>query len=56
MLVGMSIGAATMETVWRFPKILKIELLYGRTIIVLTIPTILLGTYPKKRKTQPKLA
>ena len=41
LLVGMYTGTATMETVWRFPKKLKIELLYDPAIP-------LLGIYPEK--------
>ena len=40
LLVGMQIGAATLETVWRILKKLEIELPYDPTIA-------LLGTYPK---------
>ena len=41
LLVGMSVGAATMETVWRFLRKLKIELPYDPAIP-------LLGIYPEK--------
>ena len=40
LLVGMQIGAATLETVWRFLKKLKIELTYDPAIA-------LLGIYPR---------
>ena len=43
LLVGMQIGEATLETIWRFLKILKIELLYDPAIA-------LLGIYPKDTK------
>ena len=43
LLVGMQIGAATLETVWRFLKKLKIELTYDPAIA-------LLGIYPKTTK------
>ena len=41
LLVGMSVGAATMETVWRFLRKLKIELPYDPAIP-------LQGIYPDK--------
>ena len=44
LLVGKQAGAATLETVWRFLKKLKIELLYDHAIISL------LGIYPKDTK------
>ena len=40
--VGMQTGAATLETVWRFLKKLKIELSYDPAIS-------LLGIYPRDR-------
>ena len=42
LLVGMQIGAATVEIIWRVLKKLKIELPYD--------PVILLGIYPKNIK------
>ena len=44
LLVKMQIGAATVETVWRFLKRLKIEQLYDPAIPLLSI-------YPKELKT-----
>ena len=37
MLLSMEIGAATMRTVWRFLKTLKIELPYDITILLLGV-------------------
>ena len=42
LLVGMQAGAATVETVWKFLKKLKIELPYNPAIA-------LLGIYPKDK-------
>ena len=42
-LLGKEIDATTMETVWRVPNKLKIELPYYPAIL-------LLGIHPKKRK------
>ena len=42
--LGLQIGAATVETVWRLIKMLKIELPYDSAIS-------LQGIYPKKSKT-----
>ena len=44
LLVGMKIGAATVEALWRYHKKLKMDLLFDPAIP-------LLGIYPKKPKT-----
>ena len=43
-MVGMRIGAAPVESIWRFLKKVKIELSYDPEIL-------LIGIYPKEMKT-----